>query len=43
MVRGEREVVTGFPYLSPDSEDLHASLTVEIPFNKLSEKELYPG
>jgi 2-oxoglutarate ferredoxin oxidoreductase subunit beta len=38
------EVVTGLLYLSPDSEDLHAHLnTVEMPFNKLSEKELCPG
>jgi 2-oxoglutarate ferredoxin oxidoreductase subunit beta len=38
------EVVTGLLYLSPDSEDLHAHLnTVEMPFNKLGEKELCPG
>ena len=38
------EVVTGLLYLSPDSEDLHAHLnTVEVPFNRLAEKELCPG
>jgi len=36
--------VTKLLYLSPDSEDLHAHLnTVEMPFNKLSEKDLCPG
>src|SRR5256886_4635672 len=38
------EVVTGLLYLDTNSEDLHAHLnTVEIPFNKLGEKELCPG
>ena len=38
------EVVTGLLYLDPNPEDLHAHLnTVEIPFNKLGEKELCPG
>jgi len=38
------EVLTGLLYLAADAEDLHAHLsTVEMPFNKLSEKELCPG
>jgi len=38
------EVLTGLLCLAPDSEDLHAHLnTVEVPFNKLAEKELCPG
>jgi 2-oxoglutarate/2-oxoacid ferredoxin oxidoreductase subunit beta len=38
------EVLTGLLYLAPDSEDLHQHLnTYEMPFNKLSEKELCPG
>jgi 2-oxoglutarate/2-oxoacid ferredoxin oxidoreductase subunit beta len=38
------EVLTGLLYLAADAEDLHSHLsTVEVPFNKLSEKELCPG
>jgi 2-oxoglutarate ferredoxin oxidoreductase subunit beta len=38
------EVLTGLLYLAADAEDLHSHLsTVEMPFNKLSEKELCPG
>ena len=38
------EVLTGLLYLAPDAEDLHAHLnTVEVPFNKLGEKDLCPG
>jgi len=38
------EVVTGLLYLNPEAEDLHAHLgTVEVPFNKLGEKDLCPG
>jgi 2-oxoglutarate/2-oxoacid ferredoxin oxidoreductase subunit beta len=38
------EVLTGLLYLAPDAEDLHQHLnTYEVPFNKLSEKELCPG
>ena len=38
------EVVTGLLYLDSNPEDLHAHLnTVEVPFNKLGEKELCPG
>jgi 2-oxoglutarate ferredoxin oxidoreductase subunit beta len=36
--------LTGLLYLAADAEDLHSHLsTVEMPFNKLSEKELCPG
>jgi len=35
------EVLTGLLYLVPDVEHLHAHLnTVEVPFNKLGEKDL---
>jgi 2-oxoglutarate ferredoxin oxidoreductase subunit beta len=38
------EVLTGLLYLAPDAEDLHQHLnTHEVPFNKLSEKDLCPG
>jgi 2-oxoglutarate ferredoxin oxidoreductase subunit beta len=38
------ELVTGLLYVDPEPEDLHAHLnTVDIPFNKLSEKDLCPG
>ena len=37
------EVLAGLLYLAPDAEDLHAHLnTVEVPFNKLAEKDLCP-
>jgi 2-oxoglutarate ferredoxin oxidoreductase subunit beta len=38
------ELVTGLLYIDPEPEDLHAHLnTVELAFNRLSEKELCPG
>ena len=38
------EVLTGLLYLASDAEDLHAHLnTVEVPFNRLGEKDLCPG
>ncbi|HEX9585921.1 MAG TPA: 2-oxoacid:ferredoxin oxidoreductase subunit beta [Gammaproteobacteria bacterium] len=38
------EVLTGLLYLAADAEDLHSHLsTVEMPFNKLGEKDLCPG
>jgi 2-oxoglutarate ferredoxin oxidoreductase subunit beta len=38
------EVLTGLLYLAADAEDLHSHLsTVDMAFNKLSEKELCPG
>ena len=38
------EVITGLLYVESKPEDLHAHLnTVEVPFNKLGEKELCPG
>jgi len=38
------EVVTGLLYVDPDSADLHEYLnTVDIPLNRLSERELCPG
>ena len=38
------EVITGLLYVEGNPEDLHAHLnTVEVPFNKLSEKDLCPG
>jgi len=38
------ELVTGLLYLHPDPEDLHEHLdTVEVSFNRLTEKELVPG
>jgi 2-oxoglutarate ferredoxin oxidoreductase subunit beta len=38
------EVVTGLLYLDPEPLDLHASLnTVDIPLNRLGERDLVPG
>jgi 2-oxoglutarate/2-oxoacid ferredoxin oxidoreductase subunit beta len=38
------EVVTGLLYVDPDSSDLHEHLnTVDVPLNRLSERELCPG
>jgi hypothetical protein len=38
------EVLTGLLYLAPHAEDLHAHLNiVATPFNKLGEKDLWPG
>jgi 2-oxoglutarate ferredoxin oxidoreductase subunit beta len=38
------EVVTGLLYVDPDSSDLHAHLnTVDMPLNRLTERELCPG
>jgi 2-oxoglutarate ferredoxin oxidoreductase subunit beta len=40
----EGEVVTGLLYVSPEAQDLHASLgTTERPLNALGERELCPG
>ncbi|MDW8468526.1 MAG: thiamine pyrophosphate-dependent enzyme [Burkholderiales bacterium] len=38
------EVLTGLVYIKPDAEDLHAHLnTVEVPLNRLAERDLCPG
>jgi 2-oxoglutarate ferredoxin oxidoreductase subunit beta len=38
------ELVTGLIYLDPNAKDMHAMLnTVDVPLNRLSEKELCPG
>jgi 2-oxoglutarate ferredoxin oxidoreductase subunit beta len=38
------EVVTGLLYVDPESSDLHEHLnTVDVPLNRLSERELCPG
>ena len=38
------EIVTGLLYVEPDADDLHAHLnTVDMPLNRLGEKELVPG
>jgi 2-oxoglutarate ferredoxin oxidoreductase subunit beta len=38
------EVVTGLIYMDPNPHDMHASLnTVDVPLNRLGEKELCPG
>src|SRR4249919_3365307 len=38
------EVVTGLIYMDPNPKDMHAALnTVDVPLNRLSEKELCPG
>ena len=37
-------MVTGLLYVDPESTDLHEHLnTVEVPLNRLSERELCPG
>ena len=38
------ELVTGLIYMDPNPKDMHAMLnTVDLPLNRLSEKELCPG
>jgi 2-oxoglutarate ferredoxin oxidoreductase subunit beta len=38
------EVVTGLIYMDPAPRDMHAALnTVDVPLNRLTEKELCPG
>ena len=38
------EVVTGLIYMDPSPRDMHAALnTVDVPLNRLTEKELCPG
>ena len=38
------EIVTGLIYMDPEPRDMHAGLnTVDVPLNRLCEKELCPG